>query len=839
MTKRKPNQRAKTSATAPEKAAATATGKSPAATAKVGIILVAYNRSDVTNLALDSLARAQNEHTSFKLFLIDNASKLAEFERIERLFKYLVSQGRIDGELVRNASNLGYAGGNNLGIRSALQDPSITHLSLLNNDVIVTDGWLDRLVEQADLTGGMVGPISNSVGNEQMIPVPYKNHGYNGYSRQAVLAFAKEWAPAHRGNLVETRMLGFFCVLAGRKLFETVGLLDEQFGIGYFEDDDYCLRCTQAGFRLSIAREVFIHHWGSATFAGMERPAHDELFQKNRKLFESKHGIEWQTPVDIRWQRAMLHELSWLAAQAVPDEQQIALIKDWSPRLGILRAIEPNGQAPWQSEAPPPFVPLRVRLMDDLIDAVRLISPRLSALMPPLRTLVEKSKRMPGADDAASAKTKFKSKSKSKKAKEIAPFANANTNANANANTNAGSWQQRRRRGAETVIVLPIQGYDGRRQRPQHLADGLAKKGFDVLWIDPKLGPKLEEGAVPTPEVKVLPSGVLHVQLVGLDPANFYTSGLVPSELAPLLEQLAGLMQSGQRLEDAALLVQSPFWTALAAAFPGQVVYDCMDFHAGFGSATLEVELLETELLRTAHEVVVSSDHLYKTASELDPELQSKLHLIRNGCAPADFMRGGRSLSAADFAARPVIGYFGAVAEWFDHELLIATAQALPEMKFEIIGDHHWSALGKLELPPNLKLLGEQPYEKLPELVTTWKAALIPFQLTELIRATNPVKLYEYSALGLPVVATPIPEVMQSGLEVYIGANSTEFAKAIQTAVATDSSAKIQQRRQFAERNSWAARVEQLTPLVRRIGADSRAASTSASANQQSSWAAS
>lgn len=798
MTKRKPNRRSRTADPATR------------ATTKVGIILVAYNRSDVTNLALDSLARARNEHTSFKLFLIDNASKTAEFERIERLFQYLVSQGRIDGELVRSATNLGYAGGNNIGIRSALADPTITHLCLLNNDVIVTDGWLDHLVAQAEVTGGLVGPVSNSVGNEQMIPVPYKNHGINGYSRQAVLKFAAEWGPAHRDNLVETQMLGFFCVLAARKLFETVGLLDEQFGIGYFEDDDYCMRCLQAGFRLTIAREVFIHHWGSATFAGMERPAHDELFQKNRKLFESKHNITWHTPVDIRWQRVLLHELGWLAAQAVPDEQQIALIKDWSPRLGILRAVEPNGPAPWQPEQPPPpFVPLRVRLMDDIIDAVRLVSPKLSALLPPLRELVEKSKRMPLPDDAATARAKSK-----KKVKAV-----ASSPAMAE---DARSWQQRRRAGAQTVIVLPIQGYDGRRQRPQHLADGLAKKGFDVLWIDPKPGPKLDPSAVPQPEVKVLPSGVLQVQLGGLDPANFYTSGLAPSEVAPLLAQLGGLMQPGARLEDAALLVQSPFWTALAAAFAGRVVYDCMDFHAGFGSATLEVELLESELLHAADEVVVSSDYLFQSVGKLDPELQAKLHIVRNGCAPADFMRRGRHLG---LPGQTVVGYFGAVAEWFDHELLIATAQRLPEVKFEIIGDHHWSALGKLELPSNIKLLGEQPYDKLPELVAGWKAALIPFQITDLILATNPVKLYEYSALGLPVVATPIPEVMQAGLEVFIGADSSAFAEAIRTAVASDSAAKIAERRRFAERNSWAARVDQLAALVRRIGAESRPAS--------------
>lgn len=764
---------------------------------RVGVIMVVYNRSDVTNLALDSISRARNQHASCKVFLVDNASRPAEFERIERLFQYLLNQGRIDGEFIKNASNLGYAAGNNQGIRSALNDPALTHLCLLNNDVIVTDGWLDRLVEQADATGGLVGPVSNSVGNDQIIPVPYPNHGINGYSRQAVSQFAAEWTPAHRGNIVRTQMLGFFCVLGPRRLFETVGLLDEQFGLGYFEDDDYCLRCVQAGFPLTIVREVFIHHWGSASFSAMERPEQDQLFQKNRQLFQNKHGTVWYAAVQNRWQHSLPYELSWLSSQGAAPDQLLAVIRQWAPQLGILRANDT--QEPPQvvyvhvQPEPPPFVPLRVRLMDDIIDAVRLVSPRMSSLLPPLRELVEKSKRMP--EPKADPAQTLAGESEPPKDKS--------------------DWQRRRRPRAQTVIVLPIQGYDGRRQRPQHLADGLARQGFEVFWIDPKLGPQAETGATPQPEVTELPSGVFQVQLVGLDPANFYTSGLASSEVAPLLSQLAGLLQPGVPLEEASLLVQSPFWTALAQAFPGRVIYDCMDFHAGFGSATMEVELLESELLAAAHEVVVSSDYLFQTVGQHDPDLQAKLHIIRNGCAPADFLRQGRSLQP-EAASSPVVGYFGAVAEWFDHELLIGAAQALPEVKFEIIGDHHYSALGKLELPANIELLGEQPYEKLPELVTSWRAALIPFCITELILATNPVKLYEYSALGMPVVATPIPEVMQAGLEVFIGRDSAEFAAAIRTAMEGDTDAKLAERRRFAERNSWTARVDQLARLMQR-----------------------
>jgi GT2 family glycosyltransferase len=276
--------------------------------AKVGIVVVTFNRSDVTNLALDSLLRARNERSRFKVFLVDNASSLVEFQRIERFFSYLCAQHGLDGVLTRNEQNLGYAAGNNVGIRQALADPQITHLCLLNNDVIVSDGWLDRLVEKAP--GALVGPVSNCVGNEQLISVDYQSQGTNGHTTLEVQKFARRWAEEHRGNVEGSRMLGFFCVLGERQLFESVGLLDENFRLGFFEDDDYCLRCVKAGWLLRIVREAFVHHWGSASFSRLPPAEFSALFRRNRQLFEEKHGAKWTQPSHDSWQRALVHELT-------------------------------------------------------------------------------------------------------------------------------------------------------------------------------------------------------------------------------------------------------------------------------------------------------------------------------------------------------------------------------------------------------------------------------------------------------------------------------------------------------------------------------------------------
>ena len=99
--------------------------------------------------------------------------------------------------------------------------------------------------------------------------------------------FAWDWMEAHRGSLIDTDRLVGFCLLIRREVIDRVGLLDERFGIGCFEDDDFCRRTLQAGYRAVIARDSFIHHFGGQTFrnSGVDFAA---LMQKNQTLYQEK-----------------------------------------------------------------------------------------------------------------------------------------------------------------------------------------------------------------------------------------------------------------------------------------------------------------------------------------------------------------------------------------------------------------------------------------------------------------------------------------------------------------------------------------------------------------------
>jgi GT2 family glycosyltransferase len=94
----------------------------------------------------------------------------------------------------------------------------------------------------------------------------------------------------HIGQLYPISTAAFFCVMMERKTFENVGPLDERFGKGFFEDDDYCRRIENMGLRVVCAEDVFIHHHLSASFDKMDDEKRKELFNKNKEIYEKKWG---------------------------------------------------------------------------------------------------------------------------------------------------------------------------------------------------------------------------------------------------------------------------------------------------------------------------------------------------------------------------------------------------------------------------------------------------------------------------------------------------------------------------------------------------------------------
>jgi hypothetical protein len=189
--------------------------------------------------------------------------------------------------VVRPGANLGFAGGVNLGVLEANGDL----LVILNDDVIVGNTWLDPLCARLDQGAvGMVGPVTASSTSLADATCSYRSMG-------EFLQFADRHA--HTSTATEVPFLAMFCVALRRETFEVTGPLDEGFGLGLFEDDDYCHRLRLGGFSMWREESVFVHHFGETSLGKLKASGqYSELFETNRRRYEDKWGIAWERPTE-------------------------------------------------------------------------------------------------------------------------------------------------------------------------------------------------------------------------------------------------------------------------------------------------------------------------------------------------------------------------------------------------------------------------------------------------------------------------------------------------------------------------------------------------------------
>ena len=242
---------------------------------RVSVVVLTYNNLSLTVDCLKSLD-ACRQGVALEIIVVDNAST-------DDTPRFLMewAAGRSDVRFILNAQNAGFAAGNNIGLATATGD----YLVILNNDTVVTPWWAWRLVNHLrnDAGVGLVGPITNNIGNEAKVPTNYT-------TLDAMPAEAERLTRPNLGRTFEIRTLAFFCVMLPRSTYEACGPLCEDYGVGMFEDDDYCRRVQAAGLRTVCAEDVFVHHHLSASFDKLGKNRKRALFEKNRAIYEAKWG---------------------------------------------------------------------------------------------------------------------------------------------------------------------------------------------------------------------------------------------------------------------------------------------------------------------------------------------------------------------------------------------------------------------------------------------------------------------------------------------------------------------------------------------------------------------
>ena len=252
----------------------------------LSIIIPYCNSNEYTEECL----KAIQKHTKdYEIILIDNGSK--------DLLKLPKDEMPIC--LIRNEENLGFPKAVNQGFVRAKGD----YLCILNNDLICTHNWADRLIWHFEHGIDVIGPRTNSISGPQVLLVDrYDN--IKELNRES-----KELYKREKHNRFPFHRLVAFCIVMKGCVYETIGGFDEVFSPGNYEDDDYCLRAIDNGFKLAVANDVFIHHWGSVTHKNLDIN-YISLLKRNQKIFESK------------WSKEKIKELSTKNTEAVNDTKR-------------------------------------------------------------------------------------------------------------------------------------------------------------------------------------------------------------------------------------------------------------------------------------------------------------------------------------------------------------------------------------------------------------------------------------------------------------------------------------------------------------------------------------
>ena len=329
-------------------------------------------------------------------------------------------------------------------------------------------------------------------------------------------------------------------------------------------------------------------------------------------------------------------------------------------------------------------------------------------------------------------------------------------------------------------------------QRPQHLLNR-ATKNYRVWFIEePVWGDHLHMSSCQqTDRLTVLIPHLPH--------------GTNPDEAIRLQRQLLDEFISYEAINS----FVAWYYTPMALLFsdhlkPSLTVYDCMDELSAFWGAPPQLLEKEKQLIQRANILFTGGYSLFEAKQNRHPHVfafPSSIDFSHFSMArrPQPDPTDQRALP------NPRIGFSGVIDERFDYKLLGELASNRPEWQFIMLGPIVKIDRALLPKNPNVHYLGMKAYKDLPLYFSNWDVAILPFALNESTRFISPTKTPEYLAAGLPVVSTPIRDVVRTyGTSGYAQiADSTEaFEAAIEQAL-TDKSADWSAIDTFLSENSW------------------------------------
>jgi len=728
---------------------------------RASIVVLCYNGlEETTRPCLESIV-ANTASGAYELVIVDNGSTDGTVDYI-KAFSARLPYVRIQ----LNDHNKGYAGGNNDGIRLAHGQ----YIILLNNDTLVPAGWLDRLLnlfnEQPSL--GLVGPVTNSAGNEQRIELP-------GLNERNFEGIASAYVARQHGAWFTTENLGFFCVAIRRKVLDKIGFLDEKFGIGMFEDDDYCVRAKKTGFTLAVVEDCFVYHKGSVSFGKLSGEEYRELFAKNKAYFRKKHGLEW-TLTDIafsywkKFNQDLLTHVRGSTETTSEMERIVVRVENFKHLLLQIHQVE----------------------LASVPASIRAASSHPVVIHSKWRRRWQHFKRHILYGTYAEKKRYLRALPRKVLHQNI--FEQTIPTTQIVPVHGAVLYQLNAIRDAlngRKLIIFPATiDFHYMTQRPQHLARSFSESGYMVIY------------------------GTLNHHIDKVD-----ITEQISDSLYLLNEHHFPSLTYVFKSETSIYYCLWPNNAKHLEYLPySYLLYDYMDELPLLDLPENELERDHLIMLNQANLVTVSADRLMM---QLPEHVLPKALLVNNAVSlefieklNADECTSQSLITLGDCS---ILGYYGAIAEWLDFDLIERLSEELPDVRIVLIGPVSegvskrvanllWSYSNLVVLPACKQL------ELIPFL-RRFDVCLIPFIKNTVTDAVSPVKLFEYFSAGKPVVATHLAECVKYA-PVRIAHDHRQFVELVRNILYEASRKLDKTAQQIALNNTWCHRVQQIESIM-------------------------
>jgi glycosyltransferase involved in cell wall biosynthesis len=352
----------------------------------------------------------------------------------------------------------------------------------------------------------------------------------------------------------------------------------------------------------------------------------------------------------------------------------------------------------------------------------------------------------------------------------------------------------------DELVVLSHLRWDWVWQRPQHLISRIGR-GRRVFFVEEPLP---VEGLA-APRLVTLDAGPVTREWLEVPGQPNTHVGFTDARATTYFAELSNLLGVPAGARDVWLYTPLALDLALGLV-PRLLVYDVMDDLASFALAPPELLLKQQQALHEAGVVFTGGRSIHRGVAGRNP----RTFLFPSG-VDVEHYQPARALRTA--RSRRVAGYVGVIDERIDLGLVADLAAALPDWEIQMVGPVCKIDEATLPQAPNIAYLGQQPYEKLPDVMGGFDVALMPFALNDATRSISPTKTLEYLAAGLPVVSSRVPDVVSDFSEfVRLEDDGAGFAAACQEVVEHDTAERDARLAPVLERYRWdwiAAAMEQ------------------------------